>query len=483
MTEPVSIFISYSWDSEAHKEWVLGFATKLHDDGFAVILDRWDADLGDDLTLFMEKSVKEASRVLIICTEEYVRKAEAGLGGVGYERLIVTGELVRNIGTNKFIPVIRQGTGEHLTPSFLATRRYIDFRDDSAFETNITELADSLKKTVTPSKPLRIELALSPVSIPPSALGDATPYELASQALQQENLLQWRNLAKQYKARFKAQIAEWRSRREVSPSKSLEEVLACADESIEAAAPIIALALAGIESSDKRFSDQRALFDELANPLNWQRGGYVRLVAMPEALGFAYHCLHGTLCVQTGQAQLALDLAVMPVPVPGNSEAPHKPLYLISSYMGWTKRLGEKVVVAWIWIFDAYKRWKWLAPIFGSEEDYQIALIAYFMILNFYEFSRAVADRVQLVPGQMFMRVPLCFLDADRSLCQKAYQLLSQNTDLLENILRQSNVSRSEAVEAWKAWIAVCDKWGGNAFWRLHDNPMANLLANEAAHA
>ncbi len=70
-----------------------------------------DVDLGDDLTLFMENSVRQASRVLIICTEEYVRKAEAGLGGVGYERLIVTGELVRNIGTNKFVPGNTAGNG------------------------------------------------------------------------------------------------------------------------------------------------------------------------------------------------------------------------------------------------------------------------------------------------------------------------------------------------------------------------------------
>ncbi len=35
------IFISYSWDSEEHKEWVLNLANKLCDDGIDVILDRY----------------------------------------------------------------------------------------------------------------------------------------------------------------------------------------------------------------------------------------------------------------------------------------------------------------------------------------------------------------------------------------------------------------------------------------------------------
>jgi len=64
--------------------------------------------LGDDVPKFMEKSVSSSDRVLMICTEPYVRKADDGVGGVGYEAMVVTGELVKNIGTSKFIPVIRQ---------------------------------------------------------------------------------------------------------------------------------------------------------------------------------------------------------------------------------------------------------------------------------------------------------------------------------------------------------------------------------------
>jgi len=46
------------------------------------------------------ESVAWADRVLMICTEAYVRKADEGKGGVGYEAMIVTGELVKDLGTD-----------------------------------------------------------------------------------------------------------------------------------------------------------------------------------------------------------------------------------------------------------------------------------------------------------------------------------------------------------------------------------------------
>lgn len=37
----------------------------------------------------------------MICTEPYVEKANAGKGGVGYEAMIVDGELIRDLGTKR----------------------------------------------------------------------------------------------------------------------------------------------------------------------------------------------------------------------------------------------------------------------------------------------------------------------------------------------------------------------------------------------
>ena len=104
------IFISYSHDSPEHKDWVLQLATDLRKNSVDASLDQWDLSLGQDVAAFMQKGIIESDRVLLICSENYVARAESGLGGVGYERLIVTADVVQNIDTKKFIPVVRVGT-------------------------------------------------------------------------------------------------------------------------------------------------------------------------------------------------------------------------------------------------------------------------------------------------------------------------------------------------------------------------------------
>ena len=63
------MFISYSWDSEEHKAWVLAFATRLRDDGIDSILDQTHLHFGGRTPEFMERSIRDSRSVLIICTE------------------------------------------------------------------------------------------------------------------------------------------------------------------------------------------------------------------------------------------------------------------------------------------------------------------------------------------------------------------------------------------------------------------------------
>ena len=46
MTLVPRVFVSYSHDSQAHKDWVLKLATRLLANGVEVILDQWDLRLG-----------------------------------------------------------------------------------------------------------------------------------------------------------------------------------------------------------------------------------------------------------------------------------------------------------------------------------------------------------------------------------------------------------------------------------------------------
>jgi hypothetical protein len=151
MPEP-NVFISYSHDSALHKEWVLRLATDLRTNGVDAKLDVWELVLGQDVAAFMQRGIAEADRVLLVCTEAYVRKAEEGKGGVGYERLIVTGEVVQAIETKKFIPVMRSNAKKSVR-GFLGPRMYIDFTDDGEYAKKLDELLRELHGMPAAVKP------------------------------------------------------------------------------------------------------------------------------------------------------------------------------------------------------------------------------------------------------------------------------------------------------------------------------------------
>ncbi|MBS1702944.1 MAG: toll/interleukin-1 receptor domain-containing protein [Armatimonadetes bacterium] len=70
MSNP-TVFLSYSWDSDSHRQWVLGLAQRLEDHGIKVILDKSDAKLTDQVPHFMERAVEDSDFVLVICTPNY----------------------------------------------------------------------------------------------------------------------------------------------------------------------------------------------------------------------------------------------------------------------------------------------------------------------------------------------------------------------------------------------------------------------------
>ena len=146
-------FISYSHDSSAHKTWVLKLASDLRAKGVDVALDQWDLVPGQDVSLFMQRGISEADRVIMICSSAYVAKSEQGVGGAGYERLIVTAEVVNSIDTIKFIPILRGARHSKKTPSFLGPRMYIDFESDSDYELKLIELARQIHGAPAISKP------------------------------------------------------------------------------------------------------------------------------------------------------------------------------------------------------------------------------------------------------------------------------------------------------------------------------------------
>lgn len=176
------VFVSYSHDSDSHKAWVENLSARLVKNGVDVILDQWDLRLGGDLPLFMEHGLKDAKRVLAVCTTRYVEKANLGQGGVGYERMILTSSLMRSISSDRIIPIIRENDLDEPTPTFLSTRRYIDFRENAMNEERYAELIRDIHGVHVKPRPALgpNPFTESPPQIEPAVAFSASRYASAS---------------------------------------------------------------------------------------------------------------------------------------------------------------------------------------------------------------------------------------------------------------------------------------------------------------
>lgn len=171
-----TVFISYSHDDQEHKLWVLNLATRLRTNGVDAILDQWDLGPGGDLPQFMEQSIARSARILMVCTERYVLKANAGTGGVGYEKMIVTSDLIDRIGSNKVIPIVRQ-KGLIKVPTFIGSKLYIDLSTDDQFETGFDQMLRELLNAPLYIKP--------PLGVAPTLTAGATPRPTLPDPLEQ----------------------------------------------------------------------------------------------------------------------------------------------------------------------------------------------------------------------------------------------------------------------------------------------------------
>ncbi|MDO3645141.1 toll/interleukin-1 receptor domain-containing protein [Mucilaginibacter sp. L3T2-6] len=155
----LTVFISYSWDSQEHKEWVRKLADYLIKyGGINVILDQYDLAVGNNMTYFMESAIERANKVLIILTPVYKMKADSRSSGVGFEHSIISSNLFETQKDNtKFIPVLRSGSSKESSPVFIKSLVYYDMSVNDRFESDAFTLSRILYDEPSISKPVKGE--------------------------------------------------------------------------------------------------------------------------------------------------------------------------------------------------------------------------------------------------------------------------------------------------------------------------------------
>ncbi len=278
----------------------------------------------------MADCVQKADRVLMVCTEAYVRKANDGVGGVGYEAMIVTAELVKNLGTNRFIPIIRRsGEGPAITPTSLGVRKYINLTTDADWKDNFDELIEDIhqvrhlrKGPLGPSpftnetfegqktKQNRQERKLQ---FEASLASPLEAYHTAGALIEDNDQVLWRKLLLAASEQAISNLKTWMQRDlaniprfdEKAPGPVFEDLNA----GMSSYEPFLACLMAAAESGQPYYTNQLSWIETIYSPPQLSEVGITYFVQFPEAIMFVANALVGGMLMQSGAGEAAYRLA------------------------------------------------------------------------------------------------------------------------------------------------------------------------------
>ena len=143
------IFISYTWEQKenpGHKEWVRSLADSLKSVGFDVRFDQYQP-FGTNMDHFMVESVKEADRIILICTPIFKYRSDNMVSAAGFEASLISNDLIKNITSTKFLPIIRYGQVREAMPLYLGNRNALLWYKESSDQERFNRLIEDLKNT------------------------------------------------------------------------------------------------------------------------------------------------------------------------------------------------------------------------------------------------------------------------------------------------------------------------------------------------
>ncbi len=121
--KPVRAFISHTTATESDVEWVKQLALFLIEHGIQARIDRFHLRRGMDLHQWMCNELALADKVIVICDRAYKHKAEGRLGGVGWETMIIQGDLANlSPESTKYQVIVREENLAEGLPAYLRTK-------------------------------------------------------------------------------------------------------------------------------------------------------------------------------------------------------------------------------------------------------------------------------------------------------------------------------------------------------------------------
>jgi SEFIR domain len=135
------VFISYSHDSDEHRERVLALSERLRKDGLETLLDQYvNGSPKQGWPRWMLDQLDAADSVLVVCTETYYCRfrghEEPGKGkGVDWEGALITQDMYdRRSQTLKFVPIFLSAAVQDWIPEPLRLVSYYALTSESAYQ-------------------------------------------------------------------------------------------------------------------------------------------------------------------------------------------------------------------------------------------------------------------------------------------------------------------------------------------------------------
>jgi hypothetical protein len=145
------VFISYSHDSADHIEQVLGLSNRLRADGVDCVLDQYEVSPPEGWPRWMDKKIRCAKHVVLICTEPYYKRVmgeeKEGQGlGVRWEGNLIYQHFYNSGALNhRFIPVVFDESHKHHVPAPLQGATYYCLAKETGYEALYLRLTDQPK--------------------------------------------------------------------------------------------------------------------------------------------------------------------------------------------------------------------------------------------------------------------------------------------------------------------------------------------------
>lgn len=129
------VFISYTGTNKDNASWVKSLATALRQHGVDARLDAFHLKPGFDLPQWMTNEVIMAEKVLLICDRYYMEKADFRKGGVGWETMVIQGDmLAQGDNKQKYIAIIREDVADEALPIYMKSKYAFNWGKDAGID-------------------------------------------------------------------------------------------------------------------------------------------------------------------------------------------------------------------------------------------------------------------------------------------------------------------------------------------------------------